>query len=181
MGLFWVPGHAGVRGIEIADELARGCSVLKFVGPEPALGVSRQDTRRRFRRWLRNQQWAWWRGLGDTQSQARELISGPCLGVKARLLSFNKIKSRAVSGFLTGYNTLRRRFRLLELSDSPLCRGCGAEDETSALTLNIPSLARQRCLSSWGLRRIFFFVISQLFDAVDYSNYVSWVSETIVQ
>ena len=26
-----------------------------------------------------------------------------------------------------------------------------------------------------------FFVISQLFDAVDYSNYVFWVSETIIQ
>ena len=33
------------------------------------------------------------------------------------------------------------------------------------LTLNIPSLARQRCLPSWGPRRTpwFFFVISQLF------------------
>ena len=51
------------------------------------------------------------------------------------------------------------------------------------LTLNMPSLARQRCLSSWGPRRTpwFFFVISQLFDAVDYSNYVFWVSETIIQ
>ena len=51
------------------------------------------------------------------------------------------------------------------------------------VTLNIPSLARQRCLSSWGPRRTpwFFFVISQLFDAVDYSNYVFWVSETIIQ
>ena len=27
----------------------------------------------------------------------------------------------------------------------------------------------------------FFFVISQLFVAVDYSNYVFWVSETIIQ
>ena len=51
------------------------------------------------------------------------------------------------------------------------------------LTLNIPSLARQLCLPNWGPRRtpFFFFVISQLFDAVDYSNYVCWVSETIIQ
>ena len=44
----------------------------------------------------------------------------------------------------------------------------------SLLTLNIPSLGRQRCLPSWGPRRTpwFFFVISQLFDAVDYSNNV---------
>jgi hypothetical protein len=93
VGLFWVPGHAGVRGNEIADELARDGSVLRFVGPEPALGVSRQDTRRRIRRWLYNQHWAWWQGLGDTQRQTRELILGPCLSVKARLLYFNRIQS----------------------------------------------------------------------------------------
>ena len=44
------------------------------------------------------------------------------------------------------------------------------------LTLNIPSLARQRCLPSWGSSEEphGFCVISQLFDAVDYSNYVFW-------
>jgi len=55
---------------EIADELARDGCVLKFVGPEPALGVSRQDIRRRIRHWLLNQHWIWWWGLGDTQRQA---------------------------------------------------------------------------------------------------------------
>jgi ribonuclease HI len=55
VGLYWVPGHAGVSGNEIADDLARGISALKFVGPEPALGDSRQDMRRRIRCWLVNQ------------------------------------------------------------------------------------------------------------------------------
>jgi len=63
VGLYWVPGHAGVQGNEIADKLARDSSVLEFVGPEPALGVSRQDIRRRIRRWLVNQHRIWWRGL----------------------------------------------------------------------------------------------------------------------
>jgi hypothetical protein len=35
VGLYCVSGHAGVRGNEIADKLARGGSVQKFVGPEP--------------------------------------------------------------------------------------------------------------------------------------------------
>jgi len=70
--------------------------------------------------------------LGDTQRQARELIWGPCLGVKARFLSFNRTQSRAVTGLLTGHNALRRHLHLLGLLDSPLCRRCGAEDETSA-------------------------------------------------
>jgi hypothetical protein len=43
------------------------------------------------------------RGLGDTQRQARELILGPCLGAKARFLSFNRSQSRAVTGLLTGH------------------------------------------------------------------------------
>ena len=132
VGLYWVPGHAGVRGNETAKEFARDGSVLEFVGPEPALGVSRQDIRRRIRHWLVNQHWAWWRGLGDTQKQAPELILGPRLGAKAWFLSFNRTQSRAVTGLLTGHNTLRRHFHLKGLSDSPLRRRCGAEDETSA-------------------------------------------------
>jgi hypothetical protein len=58
--MYWVRGHAGVRGNEIADELARGGSLLKFAGPQPALGVSRQDIRRRIRRWLVDQHWVCW-------------------------------------------------------------------------------------------------------------------------
>jgi len=67
-----------------------------------------------------------------TQGQARELILGPCLGVKARFLSFNRIQSRVVTVLLTGHNTLRRHLHLLGLSDSSLCRRCGTENETSA-------------------------------------------------
>ena len=72
-----------------------------------------------------------WRSLGNTQRQAQELILGPTLGAKAMLLSFNRTQPRAVTDLLTGH-TLRRHLHLMWLSDSPLCRRCGAEDETSA-------------------------------------------------
>jgi len=55
-------GHAGVRGNETADKLARDGSVQKVVGHEPSLGVSRQN-RRKVKRWLDNQHLARWRGL----------------------------------------------------------------------------------------------------------------------
>jgi hypothetical protein len=42
------------------------------------------------------------------------------------------VQSRVVTGLLTGRNTLRRHLYLLGLLDSPLCRRCGTEEETSA-------------------------------------------------
>ena len=44
----------------------------------------------------------------------------------------NRIQSRVVTGLLTGHNTLRRHLYLPGLLDSPLCRRCGAGEETSA-------------------------------------------------
>jgi hypothetical protein len=54
---------------------------------------------------------------------------------KARLLCFSRIQSRVVAVLLTRRNTLRRHLHLLELIHSPLCRKCGAKDETLAHVL----------------------------------------------
>jgi len=93
--------------------LARGGSALGFLGPEPVLGVSRWIIRTKLNQWLTNQHWASWRDLEHTQRQARELISGPYPGFKAKFLSFNRTQSRVVTGLLTVHNTLRRHFYLL--------------------------------------------------------------------
>jgi hypothetical protein len=135
-GMWWsffmVPGHAGVRGNEIANGLARGESALRNLGAEPALGVSRYDIKETLSRWLISQHWASWRYLGNTLRQARELILGLCPDSRIKLLSFNRNQSRVVTGLLTGHNTLRRHICLLGLLDSPLCRKCGVKKETSA-------------------------------------------------
>ena len=65
------------------------------------------------------------------QRQAREFISGPNLAKGARLLSFNRTQSRAVIGLLTGHSTLRRHLHIMGLSNNPICRKCGTEEETS--------------------------------------------------
>jgi len=52
--------------------------------------------------------------------------------INSNNFSFNGTQSRAVTGFLTQHNTLRRHLHLIGLLDCPLCRRCGAEEETSA-------------------------------------------------
>jgi len=168
VGLYWVPVHAGLRGNDIADELTRDSSALSLLDlSRPWLGVSRLDIQRRITRRLVNQHWVWWRGLGDTQRQARELISGPCLGAKARFLSCNRTQSRAVSGLLTGRNTLRRHLHLIGLSDSPLCRRCGVEDETSAHILC-------ECEALTSLRRVTGLLLLGARGHQEYKSGVNW-------
>jgi ribonuclease HI len=38
--LVWVPGHEGIAGNELADQLARLGFEHPFTGPEPACGIS---------------------------------------------------------------------------------------------------------------------------------------------
>ena len=99
-GPYWVSRHAGVQGNEIADKIARDRSVQKFVGPEPSLGVSWQNRRKKKKCWIDNQHLAMWQGVSSTQRQAQKLISGPSPTAKIRHLSFNRIKSRVVTGLL---------------------------------------------------------------------------------
>jgi hypothetical protein len=70
-------------------------------------------------------------GPCSTKRQSLELISGPNLATRARLLSFKRTQSRVVTGPLTGYNTLRRHLHVMGLSNNPICRKCGTEEETS--------------------------------------------------
>jgi hypothetical protein len=105
------------------------------MGLEPALGALRQSIRKKIQCWLDKQHLIMWQGLVGTQRQARELISGSCIAVRTRMLSFSRTQSRVVTGLLTGHNTLRRHLHIMGLSDSPLCRKCRAEEETSAHVL----------------------------------------------
>jgi len=87
-------------------------------------------------------------GLISTQGQARKLIWGPIPTVNTRLLSFNRIQSTVVTGLLPGHNTLRRHLHIMGLIDSPLCRRCGAKEETSAHVLS-------KCEALASLRHVY--------------------------
>jgi hypothetical protein len=131
MRLYWVPGYVEVQGNEIANKLARDGSIQRFVGPEPFLGVSRRNIRRKMKCWMENQHLALWLGPCSTQRQARELISDPDLATRVQLFSFNRTQSRVVISLRTGHNTLRRHLYIMGLSNNSTCRKCGTEEEIS--------------------------------------------------
>jgi hypothetical protein len=119
VGVFWVPGHSGEQGNEFTDKLTRDDTVHQFVGPEPDLGVSRQNMRK-IKYWINNEHMVMWQGLVSTQRQPRKLILGPGPTAKTRLLSFSRTQSMAVTCLLTGDNTLRKHLYLMGLIGSPL-------------------------------------------------------------
>jgi len=101
-----------------------------------------------------NQHMVLWHNLTITQRQAQEFISGASPAAKSKLLFFNKMQSRVITGLLTGCNTLRRHLYIIRLTDSPMCRRYGAEQETSAHILcECEALAtlRHTCLDSFFL------------------------------
>jgi ribonuclease HI len=49
--LVWVPGHLGIEGNGIADQLAGQGSSHPLIGPEPALGISAKAAREMIRDW----------------------------------------------------------------------------------------------------------------------------------
>jgi hypothetical protein len=95
------------------------------------LGFSRKNIRRKMKRWMENPHLVLWRGPCSIQRQAWELISSSDLTTRTWLLSFNRTQSRIVIGLLTGHNTLRRHLYIMGLSNKPICRKCGTEEETS--------------------------------------------------
>jgi hypothetical protein len=120
------------RGNETADQLARCGCALGFIGPELALGsVGRISGIRSFA--------CWGTSIGGAGqilvipkyrlvNLTRDHVGVPRLGFYPSIGS-NPVLSR---DFLPGHNTLRRHLHLTGLTDNPLCRKCGADDETSA-------------------------------------------------
>jgi hypothetical protein len=69
----------------------QGCA-HHFVGPDPAVEVSRQYIRRTVQCWMSRQHLVRWRGLVGTMRQARELISVRNTAARTALMSFNLLK-----------------------------------------------------------------------------------------
>ena len=78
--LVWVPGHSSIAGNELADELARSGASHDFIGPEPAIPVSKCWVKLQIDTWAATQHKQYWNSL-ESCRQTKLYCTEPSLGV----------------------------------------------------------------------------------------------------
>jgi hypothetical protein len=125
-----VPGHEGIAGNEIADQLARTGSEHPFTGTEPACSISTGAARKAVSNWLNRKHTKQWESIIGLK-QAKELIPGPSAYRTRDLLRLNRDQLRWIVGLYTGHCRLKGYLFKMGLMNDPICERCLEADESA--------------------------------------------------
>lgn len=132
--IMWVPGHIGVEGNEVADELARSGSNQRFYGPEPCLGIAKATVYRAIA--VRTQELASskWQNLATCRQTK---IFFPLWNDKRKhyLMKLCKPRLRSAIRAITGHCRLNKHMTVMRLSVDPTCPWCAGIEESAMHTI----------------------------------------------
>jgi ribonuclease HI len=129
--LFWIPGHSGLEGNEVADELARNGSAKNFVGPEPCLPLPKSWSKMTINKWMHFAHCKSWQKV-KTCRQSKVFLKKPLETPEAkRLLSLDRATLRKAVGVITGHFYFKSHFQKMGYLNDSLCERCYEDEDTA--------------------------------------------------
>lgn len=146
----WIRARSGIRGNEMADELAKTAASATALGPEPFLPIDYSVVKSKIERWLERSIDTNWRAA-NTGNQTKIFIKSQSGKSTMQLTRLYKPSLRIAVGLLTGHAKVNYHLKKMGMRDDPDCRLCGrAEETTSHLICECQSLRnlKKDCLGS---------------------------------